>query len=79
MVEYMEVTEAAQVAADEDAPALYKRAEELLNEEFSGIAPIYYYATNALEKPWVERTYDQIKLHIFEWIIDQEAQQAVMQ
>ena len=77
--EYMEVTEAAQTAADSEAPALYKRAEELLNDEFAGIAPIYYYATTALQKPWVERTYDQIKLHIFEWTIDQEAQQAGMQ
>jgi oligopeptide transport system substrate-binding protein len=79
VAEYMEVTEAAQVAADADAPALYKRAEELLNDEFAGIAPIYYYATNVLQRDWLDRSYDQIKLHLFQWTIDQEAQQAAMQ
>ncbi len=79
VAEYIETTKAAQNAPADEAAALYKRAEKLLNEEIAGIAPIYYYTTVRLSKPWLVRTYDPIKLHLFQWELDQEAQQAAMQ
>ena len=45
-------------------------------DEIVGIAPIYYYTTVEVTKPWLTRSYDQIKLHLFQWQLDQEAQQA---
>ena len=76
VTEYMEVTEAAQTAGEEEAVALYKRAEQLLIDEIVGIAPIYYYTRVVTTKPWLTRSYDQIKLHLFQWQLDQEAQMA---
>ena len=76
IAEYTELTKTAQTASDDEAIALYKRAEKLLNEEIAGIAPIYYYTGVNLTKPWLQQSYDPIKLHLFQWILDQEAQQA---
>ncbi|MFA9404135.1 MAG: hypothetical protein ACERKY_13845, partial [Anaerolineales bacterium] len=69
VAEYIEVTEAAQVADEADAEALYKRAEQLLIDEIVGIAPIYFYTAVNVSKPELTRTYDQIKLHLFEWML----------
>lgn len=77
--EYAETTVKAQTAPPEEQVELYKRAEELLIEEIVGIAPIYYYTTVNVTKPWLERTYDPIKLHLFQWQLDWEAKQASMQ
>jgi len=79
IAEYTELTKTAQNAPADEAIALYKRAEKLLNEEIVGIAPIYYYTGVNLTKPWLEQSYDPIKLHLFQWVIDQEAQQAAME
>lgn len=56
--EFDQVTEAARVETD---PAirrdLYHRAEEILVEEQAAMAPIYYYTSLYLTKPWLRRTY----------------------
>jgi oligopeptide transport system substrate-binding protein len=67
--EYMDVTEAAQVADPAEAETLYKRAEQLLVDEIVGMAPIYFYTRVLVEKPELTRTYDQIKMHFFEWML----------
>jgi oligopeptide transport system substrate-binding protein len=77
--EYSETTQAAQTASEEEAKGLYKRAEKLLVEEMAAIAPIYYYTTVRVTKPWLDRTYDEIKLHLFQWELDQAAQMGAMQ
>jgi oligopeptide transport system substrate-binding protein len=79
IAEYIETTKAAQTASEDEAVDLYKRAEKLLNEEIAAIIPIYYYTTVAVTKPWLDRTYDQIKLHLFQWELDQAAQMEAMQ
>ena len=76
VTEYMEVTEAAQIAGEAEAKELYKRAEQLLIDEIVGIAPIYYYTLVDVDKPWLTRSHDEIKLHLFQWQLDQEAQLA---
>ena len=68
--EYMDVTEAAQTAPEAEANALYKRGEQLLVDEIAAMAPIYYYTTVQVTKPWLTRTYDPIHLHLFQWKID---------
>ncbi|GMR09591.1 MAG: oligopeptide ABC transporter substrate-binding protein OppA [Anaerolineae bacterium] len=77
--EYAETTVAAQVASPAEADALYKRAEILLNDEIVGIAPIYYYTTVNVTKPWLERSFDQIKRHFFQWELDWDAKQAALE
>jgi oligopeptide transport system substrate-binding protein len=79
IAEFAETTVAAQTASEEEALGLYKRAEKLLNEEIAAIAPIYYYTTVGITKPWLDRTYDEIKLHLFQWELDQAAQMEAMQ
>ncbi len=73
VAEYMEVTKAAQTAGEAEALVLYKRAEQLLNDEIAAIIPMYYYTTVGVTKPFVTRTYDPIKLHLFQWTIDEAA------
>ncbi len=77
--EFNETTVKAQVAGEEEAKALYKRAEQLLVDEIVAIAPIYYYTTVNVTKPWLTRTYDPIKLHLYQWQLDWEAKKAAMQ
>lgn len=67
---YDETTSAAQVAPDEEAIKLYKEAEKLLVDEIVGIAPIYYYTAVTVTKPYLTRTYDPIKHHLYEWKIE---------
>ncbi len=78
IAEYAETTTAAQTASEAEAAVLYKRAEQLLIDEIAGIAPIYYYTTVNVTKPWLTRTYDPIKLHLWEWQLDWEAKQAAL-
>lgn len=73
VAEYNQVTEQAQTAPKEEALDLYKRAEQLLVDEIAAIAPIYYYTTVNVTKPWLERTYDPIKMHLFQWQLDMDA------
>ena len=74
--EYMDVTNAAQTADEAEAEALYKRAEQLMIDKIVGIAPIYYYTSITMKKPWLQRSWDPIRLHLFQWQLDQEAQMA---
>ncbi len=68
--EYIELVDAAQTADESEASELYKRAEALLVDEIAGFAPMYYYTTVAVDKPWLSRTHDPIKLHLFNWVLD---------
>jgi len=76
--EYDETTKAAQVADEEEAKALYKRAEQLLVDEIVGIAPMYFYTTVNVTKPWLHRSYDPIQLSLFQWTLDMDAKTAAM-
>ncbi len=78
MQEFAETTVKAQTAPPEEQVELYKRAEKLLIEEIAAIAPIYYYTTVNVTKPWLKRSYDPIKLHAFQWQLDWEAKQAAL-
>jgi oligopeptide transport system substrate-binding protein len=79
IAEYTETTKAAQTADEAEALDLYKKAEQLLIEDIAGIAPIYYYTTVNVTKPWLTRSFDPIKLHLFQWELDQAAQMGAMQ
>lgn len=78
VAEYMEVTEAAQTASEEEALGLYKRAEQLLVDEIAAITPIYYYTTMNVTKPWLQRSYDPIQMSLFQWTLDMDAKMAAM-
>ena len=69
-----------QAGAEQDPDVrteLYKRAEQILSEEEAAYAPIYYYTTVNLTKPWLNRTFQMIAgEHIHLWTIDWEAKQA---
>lgn len=57
-------------AAVESDPAkradMYAQAEDILVSKDAGIAPIYWYVTNQLTKPTVERTYSQTGAEVYE-------------
>ena len=56
--EYSEIVDRAQVISDpEERKRLYRRAEQILNEEVVPITPIYFYTTQALVKPWLKNWY----------------------
>jgi oligopeptide transport system substrate-binding protein len=76
--QFSETTVAAQTAPPDEQVELYKQAEKLLIEDIAAIAPIYYYTTVNVTKPWLERSYDPIKLHAFQWTLDWDAKQASM-
>lgn len=53
--EYDALVEQARLETDVDTRReLYAQAEEILVDEFAAIAPIYWYTTNQLVKPYVE-------------------------
>ena len=61
-------------AAREFDPAkryeLYKRAEQILCEEEAAMAPIYYYAIQAMVKPYLKRTFSPLGgQHFDQWKI----------
>lgn len=73
--EFTDTTIAAQTASPEEQLELYKRAEQLFIDEIAGIIPVYYYSSNLLVKPWLDRVYgDDLYLH--RWSIDQAAKDA---
>ena len=73
--EFSDTTIAAQTASPEEQLELYKRAEQLFIDEIAGIIPIYYYTSNLIVKPWLDRVYgDDLYLH--RWSIDQAAKDA---
>ncbi|MDH7486655.1 MAG: peptide ABC transporter substrate-binding protein [Anaerolineae bacterium] len=78
---FEELTKAAQLEQDPEArKALYKEAEKILCDEEARIAPIYYYTTVTLTKPWVTyRTYGEMSgTSFFQWKIDWEAKKAAL-
>jgi oligopeptide transport system substrate-binding protein len=78
IAEYTETTKAAQTADEATALGLYKKAEQLLIDDIAGIAPIYYYTTVRVTKPWLERSYDPIQMHLFQWNLDNAAKQSAL-
>ena len=79
-IEELEFDRITKEAGAEQDPAkrleLYKEAERLLSDEEAAYAPIYYYTTVNLTKPWLERTYQLIAGdHLDKWTIDWEAKQ----
>ncbi|MFV1858772.1 MAG: peptide ABC transporter substrate-binding protein [Anaerolineales bacterium] len=75
---YTETTKAAQTAGEAEAAKLYKEAEQLLIDDIAGIAPIYYYTTVRVTKPWLERSYDPIQMHLFQWNLDADARDSAL-
>ena len=75
---FEELTEEAAIEADVEKRAeLYREAEIILVEEEARIAPIYYYTTNMLTKPWLKRTVQAVGgQHINLWTLDWEAKKA---
>nr|HID14934.1 peptide ABC transporter substrate-binding protein [Anaerolineae bacterium] len=67
--EFDTITSEAGAEADpERRKTLYKRAEEILCEEEAGIAPIYYYTSVLMVKPYLERYYSGLG-HVYKWRI----------
>jgi oligopeptide transport system substrate-binding protein len=77
---FEELTKQAQIETDpEKRKELYREAERILVEEEARIAPIYYYTTNMLTKPWLKRTVQALGgQHIDKWTIDWEAKKAAI-
>ena len=63
----------------EERLALYKRAEQILVDEQAAMAPIYYYTTVTMTKPWLTRNYLGLGgQDFFNWTIDWEAKKAAL-
>lgn len=77
---FEELTEAAAIESDVGKRAeLYREAEIILVEEEARIAPIYYYTTNMLTKPWLKRTVQAVGgQHVNLWTLDWEAKKAAL-
>lgn len=76
--EYDALVEQARTMTDNAARTeLYAQAEEILVDQEAGLAPIYWYTTNQLTRPYVERTYSIVGDEAYEtWDIDMEAKAA---
>ena len=79
-IEELEFDALTKAAGAEQDPAkrleLYKQAEKLLSEGEAAYAPIYYYTTVNLSKPWLNRTFQLIAGdHIDKWTIDWAAKE----
>ena len=71
--EYDAIVEQAAVApTTEERAALYAQAENILVNTHAALAPIYYYVTDDLTKPGIERTYSLITREYYEkWTVVQ--------
>ncbi|RME60740.1 MAG: hypothetical protein D6790_08805 [Caldilineae bacterium] len=68
VAEFNRTTEAAQVATTEaEAAELYKHAEELLVDQIAAIAPIYYYTTVNVTKPYLQRIFEPGNSRFYKW------------
>ena len=79
--EFEELTKAAQLETDPaQRKELYKRAEKILVEDEARMAPILYYTTVTLTKPWItHRTYAEMGgVSFFQWKIDWDAKKAAV-
>ena len=75
---FNQLTEQAQAETD---PAkrkeLYKQAEKILVDEAAAMAPIYYYTTVTVTKPWLQRDFPALGgPNIKDWKIDMAAKLA---
>jgi oligopeptide transport system substrate-binding protein len=77
-LEFDRLTKQAGAEQDPDLRAdLYYQAEKILSEDEAAYAPIYYYTTVVVNKPWLSRTYQALGgQHFDKWTIDWEAKQA---
>jgi oligopeptide transport system substrate-binding protein len=77
-LEFDRITKEAGAEQDPDKRmALYRQAEQILSEGEAAYAPIYYYTTVNLTKPWLDRTFQLIAGdHVDKWTIDWEAKKA---
>lgn len=74
------VLEAAFEENPETRQDLYEQAEQILVEEEAAIAPIYYYTSIRMFKPWVEAVISPVTGDpIEEWRIDVDAQREALQ
>jgi oligopeptide transport system substrate-binding protein len=74
-VEELAFDKLTKAAGAEQDPAkraeMYREAERLLVEDEAAYAPIYYYTTVVLNKPWLTRTYQALGgQHWDKWTID---------
>lgn len=71
--EFDALVDEARLLTDIDARReLYAQAEDILVKDVVGIIPIYWYTTNQLTKPYVERTYSVInREHYEDWDLSQ--------
>jgi len=78
--EFQELVEKAEVSQDpQERLALYKRAEQILCDEEAAMAPIYFYTTVAMTKPWLTRNYASLPHNdFFNWKIDWPAKKAAL-
>jgi len=71
------VEQAAREQDPEVRKELYKRAEIILNNEVTAIAPIYFYTRVTLTKPYLTRIVNPLSMdHVYKWRIDWEAKNA---
>jgi oligopeptide transport system substrate-binding protein len=77
---FNQLTEEAQATTDPEArKALYKAAEKILTEDGAAYAPIYYYTTVNVTKPYLQRTFYGLGGERIEtWVLDWEAKKAAM-
>jgi oligopeptide transport system substrate-binding protein len=76
--EFDKLTEEAGRHTDQEVrKELYREAERILVEEEAAYAPVYYWTRVVLNKPWVNRTYQQLGgEHWDRWTIDWKAKKA---
>jgi len=76
--EFDALVEQARTSTDNaERTELYAQAEEILVDRDAGIIPIYWYTTNQLTRPYIERTYSIIGDQAYEkWDVDTAAQAA---
>ncbi len=79
--EFAELMRKARASTDPEArKAMYKRGEQILVDEEAAMAPIYYYTTVTMTKPWVTyRTLGTVgPAGHYTWKIDWEAKKAAL-
>jgi oligopeptide transport system substrate-binding protein len=74
--QFSALTQQAQTASPEEQLELYKQAEKLFIEDIAGIIPIYFYTTNVVQKPWLDRVYSD-NTYFYRWSIDPVAQEGM--
>ncbi len=76
--EFDALVEKAQVESDPAVRAdLYKQAEVLLNNVDTAVAPIYFYTSNVLIKPYFTHIANPLHMdHVYKWKLDWAAKQA---